>query len=49
MTGHTRGMDAFDIPRLRGLTHAYAFWAALVATVCLVASSRPAALRGRRR
>src|SRR4051794_10979916 len=29
-------MDAFDIPRLRGLTHAYAFWAALVATAFLV-------------
>ena len=29
-------MDAFDIPRLRGLTHAYAFWAALVATALLV-------------
>ena len=36
MTGHTRCVDAFDIPRLRGLTHAYAFWAALVATALLV-------------
>ena len=26
-----RAMDAFDIPRLRGVTHAYAFWVALVA------------------
>jgi hemolysin III len=30
-------MDAFDIPRLRGVTHAYAFWCALVAAVALIA------------
>src|SRR3954453_1589842 len=29
-------MEALDIPRLRGLTHAYAFWLALVAAGCLV-------------
>ena len=32
-------MDAFDIPRLRGVTHAYAFWCALVAAVVLVVIS----------
>ena len=30
-------MDAFEIPRLRGVTHAYAFWCALVASAVLVA------------
>jgi hemolysin III len=30
-------MDALDIPRLRGVTHAYAFWCALVAAVTLIA------------
>jgi len=30
-------MDALDIPRLRGVTHAYAFWCALVAAVVLIA------------
>jgi hemolysin III len=30
-------MDAFDIPRLRGVTHAYAFWCALVAAIALIA------------
>jgi hemolysin III len=30
-------MDAFDIPRMRGVTHAYAFWCALVAAGLLVA------------
>ena len=30
-------MDAFEIPRLRGVTHAYAFWCALVAAAVLVA------------
>jgi hemolysin III len=30
-------MDALDIPRLRGVTHAYAFWCALVAAGLLVA------------
>ena len=30
-------MDALDIPRLRGVTHAYAFWCALVAGVVLIA------------
>jgi hemolysin III len=29
-------MEALDIPRLRGVTHAYAFWLALVAAGCLV-------------
>src|SRR3954467_2943246 len=30
-------MDALNIPRLRGVTHAYAFFAAVVAAACLVA------------
>src|SRR4051812_3275945 len=29
-------MEAFEIPRLRGVTHAYAFWLALVAACALV-------------
>jgi hemolysin III len=29
-------MEALDIPRLRGVTHAYAFWLALVAAVTLI-------------
>ncbi|MBE2315301.1 hemolysin III family protein [Solirubrobacter sp. CPCC 204708] len=29
-------MDALDIPRLRGVSHAYAFFFALVAAVCLI-------------
>jgi len=29
-------MEAFDIPRLRGVTHAYAFFVACVAAACLV-------------
>jgi hemolysin III len=29
-------MDALDIPRLRGVTHAYAFWLALVAALGLI-------------
>src|SRR4051794_14378506 len=29
-------MEALDIPRLRGVTHAYAFWLALVAAATLV-------------
>src|SRR5919108_5177331 len=29
-------MEALDIPRLRGVTHAYAFWCALVAAVALI-------------
>jgi hemolysin III len=29
-------MEALDIPRLRGVTHAYAFWLALVATAVLI-------------
>ena len=29
-------MDALDIPRLRGVTHAYAFWCALAAAVALI-------------
>jgi hemolysin III len=32
-------MDALDIPRLRGVTHAYAFWCALIAAAALVAVS----------
>jgi hemolysin III len=32
-------MDALDIPRLRGVTHAYAFWCALVAAAVLVVLS----------
>src|ERR1700754_33829 len=36
--GTTPGqMEALDIPRLRGVTHAYAFWLALVAVIVLVA------------
>jgi hemolysin III len=30
-------MEALNIPRLRGVTHAYAFFAAVVAAACLVA------------
>jgi hemolysin III len=29
-------MDALDIPRLRGVSHAYAFWLALVAAITLI-------------
>jgi hemolysin III len=29
-------MEALDIPKLRGVTHAYAFWLALVAAVTLI-------------
>jgi len=36
-SGDTCSMDALDIPRLRGVTHAYAFWCALVAAVVLIA------------
>jgi hemolysin III len=32
-------MDALEIPRLRGLSHAYAFWGALVAAVTLIVIS----------
>jgi hemolysin III len=32
-------MDALDIPRLRGVSHAYAFWCALVAAAVLVVLS----------
>src|SRR3954464_9325349 len=32
-------MDALDIPRLRGVTHAYAFWCALIAAVGLIVVS----------
>src|SRR3954470_16965614 len=35
-SGNTPLMEALDIPRLRGLTHAYAFWLALVAAGLLV-------------
>jgi hemolysin III len=31
-----RQMDALDIPRLRGVSHAYAFWLALVAVIMLI-------------
>jgi len=30
-------VDALDIPRLRGVSHAYAFWCALVAALALIA------------
>jgi hemolysin III len=29
-------MDALEIPRLRGVSHAYAFWGALIAAVALI-------------
>src|SRR3954466_9120234 len=29
-------MDALDLPRLRGVTHAYAFWCALIAAAGLI-------------
>src|SRR4051812_36852869 len=29
-------MEVFDIPRLRGVSHAYAFWLALVAACALI-------------
>jgi hemolysin III len=32
-------MDALDIPRLRGVTHAWAFWFALIAAVALIVFS----------
>ncbi|WP_037498205.1 PAQR family membrane homeostasis protein TrhA [Solirubrobacter soli] len=32
-------MDGLDIPKLRGVTHAYAFWCALVAAALLIAFS----------
>src|SRR3954468_23675017 len=32
-------MDALEIPRLRGVSHAYAFWGALVAAVTLIVIS----------
>src|SRR3954467_6528552 len=32
-------MDALDIPRLRGVTHAYAFWCALFAAMGLVVAT----------
>jgi hemolysin III len=35
-SGHTAGMEVLDIPRLRGVTHAYAFWAAVVAAALLI-------------
>ena len=38
-------MEALDIPRLRGVTHAYAFWAALVAAGALIALTPPGAPR----
>ena len=37
MGGNTRwGMDALDIPRLRGVTHAWTFWIALAAAITLI-------------
>ena len=41
-------MDALEIPRLRGVSHAYAFWGALVAAVTLIVITpgRRAAGRG---
>src|SRR4051795_11167627 len=38
-------MDALDIPRLRGVTHAYAFWLALVAALVLTAMTPGGAAR----
>jgi hemolysin III len=38
-------MDALDIPRLRGVTHAYAFWLALVAALVLIAMTPGGAAR----
>ena len=38
-------MEALEIPRLRGVTHAYAFWAALVAAGALIAVTPPGAPR----
>ncbi len=38
-------MDALDIPRLRGVTHAYTFWLAVVAAVVLIAISPEGAPR----
>jgi hemolysin III len=38
-------MEALDIPRLRGVTHAYAFWLAVVAAVALVAFAPAGAAR----
>ncbi len=35
-SGNIVGMEALDIPRLRGVTHAYAFWIALVAAAALI-------------
>src|SRR3954463_1137795 len=35
-SGNNPLMDALEIPRLRGVTHAYAFWLALVASTALV-------------
>src|SRR3954469_24619207 len=35
-SGNNPLMDALEIPRLRGVTHAYAFWLALVASAALV-------------
>jgi hemolysin III len=34
-------MDALDIPRLRGVSHAWAFWFALVAAAALIVLSPP--------
>src|SRR5918995_6870461 len=35
-SGNTFAMDAFDIPRLRGVSHAYAFFVAVIAAVLLI-------------
>src|SRR3954451_24831937 len=43
--GTTRSMEVMDIPRLRGVTHAYAFWLALVAAAALVAVTPAGAAR----
>src|SRR4051794_32937663 len=38
-------MDVFEIPRLRGVLHAYAFWLALIAAAALVALTPSGAAR----
>ena len=48
-SGHTNVMDAFDIPRLRGVTHAYAFFVALVAAALPDRADARAAPRAWRR
>ena len=40
-------MDALDIPRLRGVTHAYAFWIALAAAITLIVVTPAGVAAGR--